>query len=76
MLRPTQPVHQMASYPSPQSNPSLAIYSTPRPTSSPLIPPQPPFPPWLSFFPPLWTQSPRQFSRLPFSDGLSVQQPI
>ncbi|KAL4190154.1 hypothetical protein AMTRI_Chr08g210670 [Amborella trichopoda] len=55
MLRPTQPVHQMASCPSPQSSPSLAIYSTPRPTSSPLIPPQPPFPPGYHFFhiPPL-----------------------
>ncbi|KAL4186021.1 hypothetical protein AMTRI_Chr09g31670 [Amborella trichopoda] len=50
MLRPTQPVHQMALCPSPQSSPSLAIYSTPQPTSSPLIPPQPPILPWLSFF--------------------------
>ncbi|KAL4195682.1 hypothetical protein AMTRI_Chr05g65940 [Amborella trichopoda] len=121
MLRPTQPVHQMASCPSPQSSSSLAIYSTPRPTSSPLIPPQPPFPlaiifstfpllkvpsplcyrtisvksillphphifpsPLITPLPPiplvhrtlaLWTQSPSQSSRDPFSDGLPVQQP-
>ncbi|KAL4191776.1 hypothetical protein AMTRI_Chr07g82320 [Amborella trichopoda] len=50
MLTPIQPIHQMASCPSPQSSPSLAIYSTPQPTSSALIPPHPPTPPWLSFF--------------------------
>ncbi|KAL4186009.1 hypothetical protein AMTRI_Chr09g31570 [Amborella trichopoda] len=55
MLRPIQPVHQLASCPTPQSSLSLAIYSTPRPTSSPLIPPQPLFPPGYHFFhiPPL-----------------------
>ncbi|ERM96853.1 hypothetical protein AMTR_s02173p00006690 [Amborella trichopoda] len=126
MLRPIQPVHQLASCPTPQSSLSLAIYSTPRPTSSPLIPPQPLFPlaiifstfprlkvpsplcyrtisvksillphphifpsPLITPLPPiprnlvhrslwtlaLWTQSPRQSSRDPFSDGLPVQQP-